>query len=650
MPEYINPNIYTVHLTGPDGKVIKMKSRQKMVLSDFFDRYRTRGFIRLVSEEASQPVTQRIQSKINLSSRKPNNTINSQLPIKSLGRTQEQSLLDQKKRRVEIAKARKIVRSKPQPVNKRIYNQSNNQIVGRTININPTELLKSNLAKYNYPISNNIGIGILSYNRKESLERLIDSIINFTDLRRTTVFISDDCSTDPNLISYLDELSKNNNFVVIRNDKRLGVSGNTNRLLRCLSRFAYGLLLNDDVEILNYGWDNFYVDALVKTNMHHFVYRQSGVYGAKIGEPITVGECELLKVTDKPHGAILAFTNHMLDKCGYFDESYGIYGMEHVDWSQKAWEFGLQIEGFFDVKNSDSYFLLHSDKSAVENREELLQNSRKIFKSRTVKKIHLSDTSIVPAISYVIPFRDIGRTDAIKTVVNNIRGQKFPVINIFLVEQDSSTHVNLQDFHPINYFLAAENTNPLFNKSKAFNLAVSKVTDDRVILHDADIMVQSNYTSTVYDILDKYTACHIGNSVVYADTNSTNIINNTYVVNYNVKCDRVVGYFEGGSLACHVSEYWKCGAFNEDFWGYGCEDCDFYARLAANSIWCENRTFDFLHLWHGRVAGWNSHHDTNRRIEASLVARSMNDRVQLQYSQLNRLGYGEFVSKSLKHQ
>lgn len=83
MPEYINPNIYTVHLTGPDGKVIKMKSRQKMVLSDFFDRYRTRGFIRLVSEEASQPVTQRIQSKINLSSRKPNNTINSQLPIKS---------------------------------------------------------------------------------------------------------------------------------------------------------------------------------------------------------------------------------------------------------------------------------------------------------------------------------------------------------------------------------------------------------------------------------------------------------------------------------------------------------------------------------------------------------------------------------------
>ena len=39
----------------------------------------------------------------------------------------------------------------------------------------------------------------------------------------------------------------------------------------------------------------------------------------------------------------------MLDKCGFFDEDYGKYGMEHVDWSMKPYDFGVQENGFFDV-------------------------------------------------------------------------------------------------------------------------------------------------------------------------------------------------------------------------------------------------------------------------------------------------------------
>lgn len=654
MPEYINPNTFTVHLAGPDGKVIKVKSRQKVILGEFFDRYRSRGFIKLISEVASRPViqSQKIQAKINLtapSKRRQMQNLPKQPPVQAQSQsqhiqipTQEQLVQDRKKRREEIARARKITRNnKPQ---KAVTKRHGNQIVGRTINTNPTELLKSNLAKGNYPISNNIGIGILSYNRKNSLKRLIDSISATTDLRRTTVFISDDGSTNDDLKNYLDELSQNDNFVIIRNETRIGIAGNTNRLLRCLSRFAFGLILNDDVEIVGGGWDTFYPEAMLKSGMHHLLYRQQGVYGASLGDRTMINGVGMHVVNDKPHGAVLAFTNHMLDKCGYFDESYGLYGMEHVDWSRKAWEFGLQPEGFYDVDGSDRFFHLHSDTSAVENRQSLLQNAKKKFESRIVQRCGPSDSSKVPEISYIIPFRNIGRTDAIKTVVNNIRSQRFPVIDILLVEQDSESRIDLSEFKPVYYHLALETDRLLFNKSMAFNLAASKVKTDRVILHDADIMVQGNYTSSVHKILDTHTACHIGNSVIYADTESSNIINTTGLVTNQARCERVVGYFEGGSLACHMNVYWNCGAFNEDFWGYGCEDCDFYARLAANSVWCENRTFDFLHLWHGRVAGWNTHHDVNRRIEASLNSRSMAERIQLQYSQLNKLGYGGFIN------
>lgn len=650
MPEYINPNTFTVHLAGPDGKIVKVKSRQKVVLSEFFDRYRSRGFIKLVSEVGSQSVpAQKIQAKINLTTpikrrqhqsitRPPAPAPQAQARIPS----QDQMLQDRKKRREEITRARKISKTtKPQ---KTVVRRTGNQIVGRTINTNPTELLKSNLAKGNYPISNGVGVGILSFNRKDALQRLVNSIIATTDLRRTTIFISDDGSTNQDLKTYLDELAQNDNFVIIKNDTRIGIAGNTNRLLRCLSRFEYGLILNDDIEIMSPGWDTFYMEAMQKTGMHHFIYRQEGVYGATLGEARAINNVNMHMVSERPHGAILAFTNHMLDKCGYFDEGYGYYGMEHVDWSRKTWEFGLQSEGFYDVTGSDRYFYLHSDVSAVENRQTLLRDAKKRFDSRIIQRCAPSDASRVPAISYIIPFRNIGRTDAIKSVVNNIRSQRFPVVDILLVEQDSESRINIADFKPVSYYLARETNNLLFNKSMAFNLAASKVVTERVILHDADIMVQGHYTAAVYKILDTHTACHLGNSVIYADTDSSNVINTTGLVTNETNCERVVGYFEGGSIACHMKTYWQCGAFNQDFWGYGCEDCDFYARLAANSVWAENRTFDFLHLWHGRVAGWNTHHETNRRIEAALTSRPMYERVQLQHSQLHRLGYGHFIT------
>lgn len=647
MAEYINHNTFTVHLPGPDGKTIRIKSRQKMVLSEFFDRYRVRGFIKLVSEVSSQPIIQskKIQAKINLTSTAKRQQLTKQVtrPPAQIAPTQEQLAQERKKRRSEIAREAARTRKVSNKPQRAIVRRPSNQIVGRTINTNPTELLKSNLAKGNYPISNNVGVGILSYNRKDSLQRLVNSIVTTTDLRRTTVFISDDGSTNEDIRAYLNELSQNDNFVIIQNEARIGVAGNTNRLLRCLSRFAYGIILNDDVEIMNQGWDAFYIGAMMKAGMHHFVFRQENVYGATLGEQKTINDVSLRVVKERPHGAVLAFTNEMLTKCGYFDEAYGLYGMEHVDWSRKAWEFGLQPEGFFDVDGSEHYFYLHSDVSAVDNRQTLLKEARKRFDIRIPQKYEPTEASRVPEISYIIPFRNIERTDAIRTVVNNIRGQRFPVVHILLVEQDAESKINIADFTPVSYYLARETNNLLFNKSMAFNLAASKVITDRVVLHDADILAQGQYTTIVYKELDMYQACHLGNSVMYADVQSSNAINITGLVTDQTKCDRVVGYFEGGSIACHMKAYWKCGGFNEDFWGYGCEDCDFYARLSANDSWSENRTFDFLHLWHGRVPGWSVHHDTNRGIESQINQRSMHSRIQSQYSQLHRLGYGQFI-------
>lgn len=628
IPEYINPNNYTVHLPGPDGLVIRIKGHHRKVLSDYFERYCQRGFIKrsehhVKIESAARP----IQAKISLN--KPVHPPQV-AAIKRVKRKQDLHV------RKATAKAR-------------VASQKNvgitRQIVGRKADINANQLLQNNLASSTYPISNNIGVGILSFNRAHTLRRLVQSIVMTTDLRRTTVFISDDGSTDAETIAYLDELAKNPHLVVLRNKTRIGVAGNSNRLLRCLSRFAYGILLNDDVEVLQPGWDTFYPEAMRLTGMHHFIYRQKGVYNASEGDTVEHNGLTLKRVDERPHGAVLAFSNTMLQKIGYFDESYGFYGMEHVDWSQRVWEMGLQLPGFFDVARSDTHFVLHPDLSAVDNRTQLLVKARAVFSTRTAKYVPPNEASKVGEITYVIPFRNFERTKSIKTVVNNVRAQRFPVVNIIIVEQDAVTNIDLNEFGPVTYLLAPDRQ-PLFNKALAFNLAVSKVTTDKIVLHDADMLVLDCYTAVVAGVLDTYEACHLGKTVIYTSLLAAEAINNTGIVDTNANCERAVAYYEGGSLACTTKAFWRAGGFNQDYVGYGCEDCDFYARLSGSSNWQGERSFDLLHLWHSRVPGWDAHHAANKQLETSLKQLSIQERIALQHEQLRRLGYGHFAAAS----
>jgi GT2 family glycosyltransferase len=633
VPEYVNPNNHSVHLAGPDGKTLKIRSGQRLVLPEYFDRYRARGFIRLTTESAVKPVAKTVRPK----------KVKVPKPINE--RQQKRA------RNAAVNKARKIIRNKPQvrrnttggkkPKSER--GSGRKLIVGRRIAADAAALLKKTLDTDCFPVSNNIGVGILSFNRMNSLKRLVESIKANTDLRRTTVFISDDGSTDPSTITYLDNLNRHPNFIVLKNKHNIGVAGNSNRLIRCLSRFKYGLLLNDDVEVLQPGWDEFYVEAMRRTGMHHFSYLQPGIYGANDGQLVSKGKLDLRVVQDKPHGAVLSFSREMLAECGYFNEQFGQYGMEHVDWSLKPHEFGLQEKGFFDVEGAEDYFKLHRDPSALgDNRSGLLKNARQVFASRQSKhREGPTVKSAVPEISYVIPFRNTDRQEAIVTVVNNIRAQRFPVVHIILAEQDTQTNILLEPFKPIQYYLAQEKTNKLFNKSKAFNLGVSKVESHSVILHDADMLVPGSYTSHIRSILKNHDACHVGCTVIYANKESTDNITRTGIVNYDAACERVVGYFEGGSLACRVNTYWKAGGFNEDFWGYGCEDCEFYLRLSQNSNWYEDRTVDFLHLWHGRADGWNQHHKENKIKNRQLEQTPMPTRINNQHRQLRANGYGD---------
>jgi len=623
MPRYINPNTYPVHLKGQDGSVFVLNSGQSADLDVYYDQYVRRGFIRRIDISPKSIELKRPTPKIEVNVFKP-----SQEKKKSINTAHKISQNSERRQKIRRESAAMFLTN------------NNRKDVGRPILVEASAILQKNL-DVGFPISNNIGVGILSYNRPDSLKRLVDSIIKHTNLAKTTVFISDDHSTNPDLMIYLDQLKSRYDLVIITNEANIGVAGNSNRLLRCLSRFKYGIILNDDVEILNDDWEHFYVKHCATTSMHHFLYQQDGVYGSTKGRVFKKDHKSptLLKTDTKPHGAVLFFTNHMLNTCGYFDEAYGPYGLEHVDWSMKPAEFGLQPIGFYDVEGSDQYFKIHPDNTSIPDKSEHLKLARNLFGARLPKaKQKPSINTLVPDITFVVPFRqnDI-RQDSLSTVLNGIRAQRFPVIHMILIEQDINTKINVDNLKPIQYALATHQ-DPKFNKSRAFNYGVRLSDTSKIILHDADMLVNGCYTNTIANILDTHDGCHIGGTVIYTTKETAAEINSRGAVDRTDKFHRVVGYYEGGSLACKRTTYWEIGGFNEDFRGWGCEDCDFYTRISSIPSWFGTRTFDLVHMWH--TSGVNQdEHSKNLAIIRKLDLMPMCDRIKSQVQQSKDNGY-----------
>lgn len=585
---------HPIWLPGPNGEKVLFQKFERKIVDEWYIRYIPR-YLRVVR---SQPPVQ--QQAV------PPRPVNS--PI------------------VRAGGPRQVI---AQPIQKFI-NRPVQRIVGQ-VGLQAekaTQYLGQLIKRTNLSISNDVGVGILSYNRVDCLQRLVNSIRRHTDLSRTTVFISDE-STDPKVADYLRTIE---DMVVIMGE-RLGVAGNTNRLIRCLDRFRHRLLLNDDVEIMAAGWDQHYFLGMEKTGLHHFCYRQPGVYGAKSTDHTTRDMKGILinTVAEKPHGAVMAYDQTAFNTVGFFDEEFGPYGMEHVDWSNRISLSGIQEHGFHDISGSERYFKIFPEGSAAPDRVAFLNAAKARYETVKHEKSRIyikpSPRSEVSSISYIIPFRGLDRKDAIRTVVQNIKAQRFPRIEIIAVEQDAATRIVLPEFGSVKYGLSQNvMDNQAFTKASAFNLGASLSTTSKLILHDADMLVYDGYTVQMSQLLDMSDGVHIGQSVLYLSAESTNAVNQTGKLTQGAYVERSVKYYEGGSLGCRYNTYLAIGGFCEEFIGYGCEDCEFFNRLSSTKFYNE-RSVDLVHLWHNRTDGWKMHHDRNKSIDSGLRSQSMPDRV-----------------------
>lgn len=590
---FANNRQHAIKLPSKNGKMVYFAPNERKVLDAFFKRYVPKQLkvIKQVSYKNKIDTINKSRQKssnVRIIRRDANNEVNSKIQ-----RTRNRTNVRHRSNR-----------------SKRIVGKAG--VIGRD---NATNFSKSRIEENSIALSNDIGIGILSFNRLESLIHLIESIRKYTDLNKTTVFVSDE-STDNKTWQWL----KDQKDIVAFHNERCGIAVNSNRILRCLKRFKYKILLNDDVEILKPGWDDFYFKMMNRYNLKHFCYRQKGIYGASR----KIQANGLVKTDDKPHGAVMAIHDDAFKKVGYFDENFGVYGFEHVDYSNRIARACHNRPGYFDVGNADQFFKIYNDTTSDSNKHINYRKSKEYYDKVKLKKdrifVNTSDKSIVKGISCIIPFRDIGRSKCITTVINNIKTLKHPEVQIILVEQDDKNKFNLNLVSCIEYELAKSSKMGMhFSKSFAFNTGVNKSKFEKIILHDADMLVRSDYSRMIDDLLDKYDSVHIGKTVCYMEKESTNkIVNSQSIDRNNVSSDRIVNYYEGGSLAIRRKSYIDIGGFCEKFIGYGCEDCEFYHRMVNGTNSYVIRSIDLFHLWHDRINGWTDKHEVNKNIHERL--------------------------------
>jgi glycosyltransferase involved in cell wall biosynthesis len=176
-----------------------------------------------------------------------------------------------------------------------------------------------------------LGIGIVTYNRKDYIAELLQKIAKHTT-GSYELLVADDGSSD-GTTKLLDEL----NIRYITGSNR-GVCWNKNRALiglECLGCDPI-LLLEDDCYPVENGWDEHWRKA--SALWHHVCFAHP-----KLRPWISSGSGTAADpyVNQKSTAQCAAASASLLEKIGYFDTRFKGYGVGHAEWTTRAKRVGV---------------------------------------------------------------------------------------------------------------------------------------------------------------------------------------------------------------------------------------------------------------------------------------------------------------------
>ena len=227
-------------------------------------------------------------------------------------------------------------------------------------------------------MSDKIGLGIITCNRPQYLQKLLDSISQVNDLNELIVI------NDGKEITEIDI----SHVALINNKTNLGVGKSKNKALKYLveKECDYIFLIEDDMLILEHTVFKQYIKASKKSGIQHFNFGPGSPFNRKQTirnfdlhnrhlldedtEPnprviVDYKECQIA-LYQHCTGTFSFFTKEVLDRVGYIDENY-TNAWEHVDHTYNIIKAGYHTPFWWFADLANSHKLLTPQENAINN-------------------------------------------------------------------------------------------------------------------------------------------------------------------------------------------------------------------------------------------------------------------------------------------
>lgn len=218
------------------------------------------------------------------------------------------------------------------------------------------------------------------YNRPDLTTRCLKSICEHTRVPFNLILI--DNNSDPETRDYLRSFtSVHENVLLVRNEENVGWVKALNHGIR-LSTSPFVCVMNNDTVVRTGGWLSKMIDIAV---MEDDIGLVNPHFQAK---RCVLPDWPFIEV-DFCRGYCMLIKRYVIDKIGFFDESYGLGYYDDDDYSVRAIRVGfrcVRASGVFVEHIGDSTF---SDMFKKTKRLELHEKNKKLFYSKWGRRLKL---------------------------------------------------------------------------------------------------------------------------------------------------------------------------------------------------------------------------------------------------------------------
>ena len=140
---------------------------------------------------------------------------------------------------------------------------------------------------------------------------------------------------------------------VAHDTNNMGVAHQKNKCLEALKECDYVFLFDDDCFPIEDGWADAYISEYIRTGNHHFL---------KINETPSIEIKEVIDgITSWTNcaGCMMFLTRSAIQTVGMFNESFGRYGYEHAEFTNRIYQNKFNLFGqYLSCKGNEKIYSL----------------------------------------------------------------------------------------------------------------------------------------------------------------------------------------------------------------------------------------------------------------------------------------------------